>query len=125
MMRSLAWALAVLVLMALSFVIGRKSGDFRLLPSIAATLPGDENEFNRELGEAVRARFPLGTKEDALVGFLSDEGFSPDWRRRDSPNAGIFVWNGLLCSKIVRVMWRADGSGALTFVDGSYEGRCS
>jgi hypothetical protein len=124
MMRRLAWALAALALIALSFVVGRKSLDFRLLPAIAATLPGDESEFSRELSEAIRARFPLGTNEEALIAFLSDEGFFPDWRRRDEPEKSVFVWNGLLCTKIVRVLWRADTSGLLTEVNGSYESRC-
>ena len=47
--------------------------------------------------------------------------FFPDWRSRDNPNASFFVQSGLICQKIVRVFWRADVTGALTDVRGSYE----
>jgi hypothetical protein len=123
-MRKLAWPVVTLVLIAVSFVVGRKTGGFRPLPAIAATLPGDETEFNRELDERIRERFPIGANEETLIIYLTGEGFAPEWRRREESNASAFVWNGLICTKIMRVFWRADASGVLMQVNGSYESHC-
>jgi hypothetical protein len=117
------WSTSALLLATASFAAGRISS-FRPLPEIVATLPGDESEFSRELDDRVRKRFPIGSSEDKLVDFLTNENFLPDWRRRDSPNASFFVQSGLICQKIVRVLWRAEAAGALTDLRGSYESRC-
>jgi hypothetical protein len=88
-------------------------------------LPGDESEFSREFDDRIRERFPIGSSEDKLLTLLANEGFFPDWRSRDNPNASFFIQSGLICQKIVRVFWRADTTGALTDVHGSYESRCT
>jgi len=106
-----------------AFAAGRFSS-FRSFPEIVATLPGDESEFSREFDDRIRARFPIGSSEEKLVDFLANEGFFPDWRRRDNSNASFFVQSGLICQKIVRVFWRAGAPGDLTDVRGSYESRC-
>jgi hypothetical protein len=123
-MRKFVWPVATLLLMAASFVVGRKTGGFHPLPAIAATLPGEETDFNQELDERIRERFPIGTSEETLILYLSGEGFSPEWRRREDANAGAFVWNGLICQKIVRIFWRADERGLLTQVNGTYQSQC-
>ena len=87
-------------------------------------MPGDESEFSREFDGRIRERFPIGSSEDKLVDFLANESFFPDWRRRDKPNASFFVQSGLICKKIVRVTWRADATGALKDIRGSYESNC-
>lgn len=122
-MRWATWSASALLLAMASFGAGRFSG-FRPLPEIVATLPGDESEFSREFDSRIRERFPIGSSEDKLAAFLANEGFFPDWRRRDAPNASFFVQNGLICRKIIRVFWRADASGVLTEVRGSYESQC-
>ena len=123
-MRKLAWPVVTLVLMAVSFVVGRKTGGFRPLPAIAATLPGDEPAFSQELDARIRERFPVGTSEEKLIAYLADAGFSPEWRRRDDANASVFIWNGLICTKVIRVTWRSDERGALSEVTGAYESQC-
>ena len=122
-MRWAIWSASALLLAAASFAAGRFSS-FRPLPEIVATLPGDESEFSREFDDRVRERFPIGSSEDKLLTFLTNEGFFPDWRSCDNPNASFFVQSGVICQKIVRVFWRADVAGALTGVRGSYESRC-
>lgn len=122
-MRRVLWSTSALLLATVSFAAGRFSS-FRLLPEIVATLPGDESEFSREFDGRIRERFPIGSSEDKLAAFLANEGFFPDWRRRDAANASFFVQTGLICRKIVRVFWRADAAGVLTDVRGSYESRC-
>ncbi len=124
MMRNAAWPILTLLLMAVSFVVGRKTGGFHSLPAIAATLPGVEADFGRELDIRIRERFPIGTSEESLISYLTDEGFIPKWRRRDDPNESDFIRNGLLCTDVVRVFWRADATGVLTDVSGAYESHC-
>jgi hypothetical protein len=122
-MRRAIWLAAVLFLAGLSFEAGR-FGLFHPLPEIAAALPGNESLFSREFGGRIRERFPIGSSEDKLIDFLTNEGFLPDWRRRDKPNASLFVQNGLICEKILRVFCQADATGALKEVRGSYESQC-
>jgi len=123
-MRKSAWPILTLVLMAVSFAVGRKTGGFHPLPAIAATLPGVEADFSRELDARIRERFPIGTNEETLIAYLAGEGFVPQWRRRDEPNTSAFIRNGLLCTDIVRVFWRADATGVLTEVNGAYQSQC-
>ena len=121
-MRRAIWSASALLLATVSFGAGRFSS-YRPLPGIIATLPGDESDFSLEFDGRIRERFPIGSSEDKLVDFLSSENFFPDWRRRDRPNASFFVQSGLICQKIIRVFWRADATGVLTDVRGSYESR--
>jgi hypothetical protein len=123
-LRMTIWIASVLILMTAAFVTGRMTHGLNGLPAIAATLPGNESQFSRELNDRIRERFPVGTSEDSLIAYLTAEKFTPEWRRGDEPNASTFVWNGLLCKKIIRIYWRADTAGALTDVNGSYESRC-
>ena len=122
-MRRAILSASALLLAIVSFGVGRFSS-FRPFPEIVATLPGNESDFSREIDGRIRERFPIASSEDKLVDFLGSEGFFPDWRRRENPNASFFVQSGLICQKIVRVFWRADATGALTDVRGSYESRC-
>jgi hypothetical protein len=36
----------------------------------------------------------------------------------------VFIFNGLMCAKTVRVLWRADAAGSLTSIGGAYEDHC-
>lgn len=123
-MRRAIWPAMSLILIVAAFGAGRFAIGSHTLPAIVATLPGDEAQFGRELDERIRDRFPLGSDEDALVDFLVSEHFVPEWRRRSGADAAAFVWSGLLCTKTVRVRWRADALGRLTEVDGGYESHC-
>jgi hypothetical protein len=121
----LVWPAATLGLMLVSFEVGRHvSGGFNSLPAIARTLPGEESEFSRELNDRIRQRFPIGANEDDLIGYLDSEKFTPEWRRRDGPNASFYVRQGLICKQIIRILWRADAAGVLTDVSGSYQSQC-
>jgi hypothetical protein len=122
-MHRLAWAAATLILMALSFGAGRMALGARIMPEIVATLPNDESQFSRELDARFRERFPIGTSQDKLIGYLVGANFVPDWPRGDA-NASMFVFNGLSCDRIARVLWRADAAGNLTSVSGAYESHC-
>lgn len=119
----LAWTAAALVLAALSFGAGRMRLGGRIVPEIVATLPNDESQFSREFDARVRERFPIGTSQDKLIGYLIGANFVPDWPQ-DGANAGMFIFNGLICDRIARVLWRADAAGNLTNVSGAYESHC-
>ena len=123
LMHRLAYAAAMLILMALSFDAGRMTLGVRIMPEIVATLPGDESQFSRDLDARLRERFPVGTSQDKLVGYLVGANFVPDWPQRDG-NASMFSFNGLMCAKTVRVLWRADAAGSLATVSGAYEDHC-
>ncbi len=123
MMHRVAWAGATLVLAALSFAAGRMTLGVRIMPEIVATLPGDESQFSRELDARLRERFPVGTSQDKLIGYLAGANFVPDWPRGDV-SVGMFIFNGMLCDRIVHVLWRADAAGTLTNVSGAYESHC-
>jgi hypothetical protein len=122
-MHRLAWAGATLVLAAVAFAAGRMTLGARIMPEIVATLPNDESQFSRELDARFRQRFPVGTSQDKLIGYLVGANFAPDWPQHDA-NASLFVFNGLMCDRIARVLWRADAAGALTYISGAYESHC-
>jgi hypothetical protein len=122
-MSRVIWAAATLLLMALSFAAGRMTLAARIMPEIVATLPGDESQFSRELDARLRERFPIGTSQDKLISYLVGADFAPDWPQRDG-NASMFIFNGLLCTRMARVLWRADDAGKLTNVGGAYESHC-
>lgn len=123
-MRRVTWLGLTLALIAASFLLGRWPEAAHTLPAMVATLPGEEAGFSREFDDRIRARFPTGSSEDALIDYLVSEKFAPDWRRRDAANASVLVLNGLICQKVVRVNWRADASGVLRAVSGAYESHC-
>ena len=116
--------IAVLGLMGASYALGRVTIGSNALPEIAATLPGDESEFNRELDERVRQRFPVGSDEESLLYYLRTQNFIPDWRKRDEPNAAYFIHPGIICEQAVRIIWSADASGKLTSIGGDYKSHC-
>jgi hypothetical protein len=122
-MRRLAWAGATLIFMALSFAAGKMTLGEQIMPEIVATLPNDESQFSREVDARFRERFPVGTSQDKLIGYLVGANFAPDWPRGDT-NASVFVFNGLMCERSARVLWRADPAGALTYISGAYESHC-
>jgi hypothetical protein len=123
LMHRLVWAGATLVFMALSFAAGRMTLGFRIMPEIVATLPNDESQFSRELDARLRERFPIGSSQDKLIGYLVGANFAPDWPQHDE-NEGQFTFNGLFCDRTARVHWRADDAGKLTNVGGAYESHC-
>jgi hypothetical protein len=122
-MHRVAWVAAALIISALSFGAGRMTLGERFMPEIVATLPGDESQFSRELDARLRERFPLGTAQDKLIGYLVGANFVPDWPRGDT-NASQFIFNGLMCDRTARVLWRADAAGALTYISDAYESHC-
>ena len=124
LLRVWVWISASAILAIASFLVGRTTIGFRDLPEIVATLPGDESEFSRELDARLRERFPIGSDQESLVKYLAGAGFVPEWPRRDGFYGSSFIKSGAICTKIIHVRWRADSSGIVTDIAGSYESRC-
>ena len=124
-MRREVWPLVTLALMLTSFAAGRMTLRLQTLPSIAATLPGEQSQFDSEFDARIRALFPLGTSEGRLTDYLANEGFTPEWPHGADANAGFFLRKGWFCWERLRVLWSADEAGALTRVNGTYQGQCS
>jgi hypothetical protein len=124
LLRTWTWVLASAVLAIASFLVGRTTADFRSLPEIVATLPGDESAFGRELDARLHERFPVGSNQESLVAYLANAGFLPEWPRRDGFYGSSFIKSGTICTKIIHVVWRANSRGILTDISGSYESRC-
>jgi hypothetical protein len=110
---------------SISFFAGWSARDLKRLPALVRTLDGVERDFDSGLNARIRQLFPAGSSEDDLIGYLDAEGFVPEWRARNGPNAGRFVHDGMLCKKIARVLWRSDERGKLISVSGSYASRCA
>ena len=123
-MQKAIWPLVTLILMGLSFAIGRRTGPLHTLPAMVATLPGAARDFSREFDERLRQQFPIGTNEGELIAYLDGEGFTPDWPRRNEPFAANFVRKGLFCEDTLRVVWRTESTGNLSQVDGAYASEC-
>ncbi len=123
-MRVVAWAGVALALVFLQDGIGLARHGFRNMPAMVMELPGGESGYGAGLDAAVKQRFPVGSEEEGLVAYLKAEGFAPEWRSGQGPNAAAFVQAGLVCRKRARVTWRADERGLLSEVGGSYESRC-
>ncbi len=122
-MRRALWPSLIILVAVAAFFAGRVRSP-HALPAMVATLPGDEAAFSHEFNERIRARFAIGSSEDALIDYLISENFAPDWRRRDGDNASVLVIDGLICQKTIRVNWRADAAGILTSVSGAYQSQC-
>jgi hypothetical protein len=122
--RIAALFIAAIATVVISFSVGWSARDHKRLPTILATLAGDEGSFDSGIRARIRQQFPVGSSEDDLIDYLEAEGFVPEWRWRNGQNAGRFVYDGIICKKIVRVLWRSDDRGMLTEVSGSYAKRC-
>jgi hypothetical protein len=124
-LKAAGWLVVAVALIFLQDVAGWASHGFGAMPAMVTNLTGDESDFSDKLDAAVKSRFPLGSDEQQLVASLKAEGFTPDWRERDAPNAVSFVRDGLVCKKVARVTWQADHGGRLTEVAATYASQCS
>ena len=124
MIRLLLWPFVAVLVVTGAYLTGRFASDNRALPTIAVALTGNEPEFSAQIDERIHALFPIGSAEAKLIDYLDAEGFAPGWQRAGEPRSASFVRRGLLCNKIVRIVWRPDEHGLLTEIDGSYAGHC-
>jgi hypothetical protein len=121
----IVWLGGAIALIAISFSLGRSAHGYKRLPTILATLAGSESGFDDGVNARIRELFPAGSREDELIDYLVAEGFEPEWPRRNVPNAGRYVHDGIICTKMVRILWQANERGALTDVSGRYASSCA
>lgn len=74
--------------------------------------------------EALRAHFPAGSPEGALVDALHASGFHFDHAKGDEHMARNYWGGGLACTDIYTVRWRTGPDGRLADVTGDVEGSC-
>jgi hypothetical protein len=106
---------------------------------------------NREFTAAVQQRFALGTLESDLKEILFREGFSldekspatclrpgqyprvgelsvncPDWDPHWNPRNRLSYWwaRNAACSDEIVVLWSTDNQGAITYIEGRFDGGC-
>lgn len=90
------------------------------IPAIARDLPATYTEGEQVFDTRLKARFPVGTSESAMVKELKRQGFSIN---EDSHGRfATFIENGLVVSNVWNVGWEAD-NGTISKVWGVYGGR--
>jgi hypothetical protein len=85
-------------------------------------LRGTWAAISLEMDRRVKAKFPVGSPEDALITELRHEAYTKeDWRAAiDQEHEARREENDGICNKAAYVFWRADSNGALTSVRGEY-----
>ena len=123
-------ALALIVALALvagisSYLTTLSAGsdpDPRPLPALARGLSPSAATARQEFADRVRARFPIGSAERALMLALWSEGF-------EHPGDASKHWaslerRGPPCTRNWTVTWTTDDNGHLTAIDGTYIPSC-
>lgn len=121
---------ALVLIIALALVAGissylttvndRDAPDPRPLPALVADLPSAD--IRQAFADRVRAQFPIGSPERALILALWSAGFA-------HPGDATKQWasldrRGPPCARNWTVTWTTDDSGHLTAIDGTYIPSC-
>jgi hypothetical protein len=79
-------------------------------------------EASAEFDHRLKARFPAGSSEDALIAELRREGFVKyDWRYDVAQEHQAWrTENDFVCNKDAIAFWRANAAGVLTAIRGVY-----
>jgi len=100
-----------------------ESGSVESLPTIAASLPHDARDAQREFDRRVRSAFPVGTSENAAISALKANGFSVSPVGSDGFRSANIKRGDAICQTIWSARWRAD-AGELREVIGVYGLQC-
>lgn len=90
------------------------------IPKIARDLPATYDEGERVFDARLKARFPVGTEESAVIGELERQGFSIK-EGQHGPFA-TFIEKKLIVSNVWNVGWEAE-NGTISKVWGGHGGR--
>lgn len=90
------------------------------IPEIARDLPATYVEGEQVFDARLKARFPVGTAESAIIEELERQGFSIN----EGPHGGFatFIEKRLIVSNVWNVGWEAE-NGTVSKVWGVYGGR--
>lgn len=118
----IALALVAGISSYLTTISASREPDPRPLPALADGLSPGAATARQEFADRVRARFPIGSTERALMLELWSEGFehpgdaSKHWASLDR--------RGPPCARNWTVTWTTDEAGHLTAIDGTYIPSC-
>lgn len=90
------------------------------IPEIARDLPATYTEGEQVFDARLKARFPVGTEESAVIGELKRQGFSIN-EGQHGPFA-TFIERKLIVSNVWNVGWEAE-NGSISKLWGVYGGR--
>jgi hypothetical protein len=96
------------------------------MPPLTSNLPTDIAEAAREFDRRVQARFPAGSLETDVVRELSSQGFVRSADRGDSSSSHVYSFEkgNFPCNFVWNIVWKTDGAGLVTMVNGIYFASC-
>lgn len=124
------WSLIVLGAILVSFisVAATLTHEFfqpKFKPTpLTADMHGKWDEVDKEFDARVRSKFPLGSSEATMIMQLRKADFvRQDWNYQVATGQeaeAVRREDNVVCNQAAYVYWRADNSGKLTSVRGSY-----
>ena len=112
-----------LVLMLLGLSTACSSASNRPLPPIADKLPADVRDAERVFDQRVRAAYPVGSAESAVISELQNGGFKISPRGPDGYRSADIQRGSAICTTIWSVRWKADAK-SITEAFGVFGHRC-
>lgn len=89
-------------------------------PPLVRDLPGEWAKAEVEFDRRVKAEFPVGSDERALIGELRHQGFRPNWTTDGARRSANLDLSTMICAIHAEIEWTADGRGKITSIEGKY-----
>jgi hypothetical protein len=121
------WKLRILVASSVAIAAGTLCLDAcSATPPLASDLPANIAEAGREFDHRIQQRFPIGSSEADLIRELSRQGFAPSVHRGDSPATHVYSFDkgSFPCDLVWNIIWKADGAGSVTTINGVHYASC-
>ena len=100
-------------------------GPAKTRPPLVSDLPAKIDEITPAFAERIKARFPIGSDEAALIQQLKAEAFQPEWILPNHVREAAFIESSLICRNEWHVFWNADQDGKITMINASFGAVCS
>jgi len=101
------------------------AGTTKTRPPLISDLPAKVDDITPAFAERIRAHFPIGSDEAALVEELRTEAFQPEWILPKNVREAAFIESDLVCRKEWHVVWNADLDGKITMINADFGAICS
>ncbi len=99
------------------------SGVHTLRPAIAENVSFDWRLWSTgdpKWTALLRRRFPMGSSADDLEKVLRDQDFKID----EDAKSADYDWSWFPCDETLKVEWKTDASGHITWIIGRYRSTC-